>query len=213
MKKVISLVMVIAMIAAFAAVASASVAHNDGHLSVWGNAPVAAGIDRWGDPCVVGPVGSGLEDLAGLDVQFGTWDVPVQIGWDGTGLPAHGAQAAAAWEVALCSQMVKVMSIGECTQKWTTCALAVTAKELDACAEEVEGFKNLTVFRQREVSAEEEVELSVKLWPCGKKNATVVIFRAEGTDEWTVVGCGEKGDKVVDCVLPGSGSYAVCLAW
>ncbi|MDY4221146.1 MAG: hypothetical protein SOX71_01400 [Candidatus Faecousia sp.] len=112
---------------------------------------------------------------------------------------------------------VKVLSITEgVTQTATKCAEAATIKELKAVCEADERINNLTVFRQRNiVDAEGAVDISVKLWPCAPDKhpdqATVVLFRGEGEESWTVVGYA--ADKVCDATLPGNGAYVVALAW
>lgn len=112
---------------------------------------------------------------------------------------------------------VKVLSITEGTkQTLTTCKQAITNAELTAVCDANEDIKNLTVFRQRNVTAEGAIDLSVKLWNCNparKHNqAVVVLFRAEGAEEWTVVGTNNVSN-VCDVTLPGSGAYVVALAY
>lgn len=96
---------------------------------------------------------------------------------------------------------------------YTSHAEAITAKELDAACEAA-GVKNLTVFKQRNVTGVAE-PVTVKLWTVGKKNSVVVLFRAAGATDWTVAAVGEAGQKeVADFTLPAAdGAYAVCMAW
>ena len=98
---------------------------------------------------------------------------------------------------------------------YTACKEAITVKEMDAICEATEGLNNLTVFKQRNVSNVNAGDTATfKLWTVGKKNSTVVLFRAEGATEWTVLAQGEAGQKeVADVALPGNGAYAVCMAW
>lgn len=128
-----------------------------------------------------------------------------------------GGRAIASAMVRKSAEQVKVLSITEGVgQTWTKCDQAITIKEMKAVCEANDDINNLTVFRQRNVvNAEGAVELSVKLWPCApdkhSNQATVVLFRAEGESEWTVVGTAK--DKVCDVVLPGNGAYVVAMAW
>ena len=101
-------------------------------------------------------------------------------------------------------------------QTLTSCAQAITAAELQAVVDADERIENLTVFRQRNIEeAEGCVDISVKLWPCAPEkhpaHATVILFRAEGEETWTVAGYA--ADEVCDATLTGNGAYVVCLAW
>lgn len=177
MKKVISLVLVVALFAALAISASAAVVpHYDGFDPLfnwmWMNDPSVQGLSS--------------------TTPATTWNLV----WQDT----------------------QVLSITEGVgQTFTSCKQAITADELQGIVDANDyGIKNLTVFRQRNVvGAEGEVELTVKLWPCAPTkrpaHATVVLFRAEGEETWSVVGYA--ADKVCDAVLPGNGAYVVCLAW
>ena len=93
---------------------------------------------------------------------------------------------------------------------YTACKEAITPKEMDGL-----GIGNLTVFKQRNISNVNAGDTATfKLWTVGKRNSTVVLFRAEGATEWTVLAQGEAGQKeVADVALPGNGAYAVCMAW
>ena len=119
--------------------------------------------------------------------------------------------------VRMSADQVKVLSITEGTeQTWTTCAQAATVKELRAVCEADERLNNLTVFRQRNVTAEGPIDIEVKLWPCNpvrKTNqAVVILFRAEGTEGWEVVGYNNESN-VCSATLAGNGAYVVAMAW
>ena len=113
---------------------------------------------------------------------------------------------------------VKVLSItDETEQTLTKCAEAMTTKEGVAVCEADERLNNLTVFRQRNVANENgPIDITVKLWPCNparKSNqAVVILFRAEGTEEWTVVGYNNETNEC-SATLPGNGAYVVAMAW
>lgn len=175
MKKVISLVLVVALFAALAVCASATVVTTTGHCAFYNNA--------WSNE---------------------TWTRGLR-----STLPA------VQWNDVI--DDVKVLNITEgAKQTFTSCKQAITGAELKAVVEADERINNLTVFRQRNIEeAEGAVDISVKLWPCAPEkraaHATVVLFRAEGTEEWTVVGYA--ADKVCDATLSGNGSYVVALAW
>lgn len=180
MKKVVSLILVIAMIASLAVAASA------------------------------------LHSTSTSFVEHGRHDDCTEACGLGhhchwlSSIPVAGLAAA---EVAACSENVKVLSITEGTkQTWTSCKQAITAAEMKAACEETE-LKHLTVFRQRNVEAEGEIELSVKNWQTGKKNCTVILFKGVEDEAWSIVGVSEMGDKDCSAVLPGSGAYVVAMSW
>ena len=180
MKKVISLVLAVALFATLAVFASADVV---GHPH---------------DTCVV------LND----------W-----YNWPGA---TPGLQA---WLVAITqeavrgsSEEVKILDITEgVKQTWTSCAQAITDEELQAiCDNNTYGIANLTVFRQRNIEeAEGAVDISVKLWPCNPdrrpNQATVILFRAEGSTEWTVK--AYEASNEASAQFEGNGAYVVALAW
>lgn len=98
---------------------------------------------------------------------------------------------------------------------FATCSTAITEDELDAAAEAytADAIANLTVFKQREVRADKEIEMDITLWPCGPKNATVVLFRAEGETEWKVLNYAYAEKTIEGVKLPGSGSFVVAMSW
>lgn len=98
---------------------------------------------------------------------------------------------------------------------YPTCDTAITCEEMDAAADAYTEAKipNLTVFKQREVRADKEIEMDVTLWPCGPKNATVVLFRPEGETDWTILGYAYAEKTIKDITLPGSGSFVVAMSW
>ena len=195
MKKVVSLVLALALFAALAVGASADVVPHAHHVD-----PCASDVGEW--PWV-------LVDDDLLTTIYNLTDYPE--------IQAAVVEQVQA-QIRYSAQQVKVLDITDgVAQTWTTEAQAITADELTAICENNEyGIENLTVFRQRNVSgAEGEIELSVKLWPCApdkhEAHATVVLFRAEDAEEWTVVGYA--ADKVCDATLAGNGAYVVALAW
>ena len=197
MKKVISLVLVVALFAALAITASADVVPHDHSDDAFYNYLWSENPDG-----VVTGVSSTWPALPDTDAL-------VMLEWvDGTGWVPMGNTAL---------NDVKVLSITEgAKQTLTSCAQAITAAELQAVVDADERIENLTVFRQRNiVDAEGAVDISVKLWPCAPDKhpdqATVVLFRGEGEESWTVVGYA--ADKVCDATLPGNGAYVVALAW
>ena len=177
MKKVLSLVLVVALFATLAVCASADVVTH----SCW-----CASDNFWYETL-------GLAQL----------DIPNTI-------------FAVEWNNVIDS--VKVVDITEgAKQTFTSCDQAITAAELQAvCDNNTYGIANLTVFRQRNIEeAEGAVDISVKLWPCNPEKkpnqATVILFRAEGTEEWTVAAYEASSDA--SATLAGNGAYVVALAW
>ncbi len=122
------------------------------------------------------------------------------------------------WESLDTGAYVSILSITEETeQTLTKCAEALTTKEGVAICEADERLNNLTVFRQRNVANENgPIDITVKLWPCNparKSNqAVVILFRAEGTEEWTVVGYNNETNEC-SATLPGNGAYVVAMVW
>ena len=197
MKKVISLILVVALFAALAICASADVVPHDHSDDAFYNYLWSENPDG-----VVTGVSSTWPALPDTDAL-------VMLEWvDGTGWVPMGNTAL---------NDVKVLSITEgAKQTLTSCAQAITAAELQAVVDADERIENLTVFRQRNIEeAEGTVDISVKLWPCAPDkhpaHATVILFRAEGEETWTVAGYA--ADEVCDATLTGNGAYVVCLAW
>ena len=176
MKKVISLVLVVALFAALAVFASADVVP---HFHGWCPLDNYAWANGW---------------MAGV----------------------RSTTPAVEWNEVIDS--VKVVDITEgAKQTFTSCDQAITAAELQAvCDNNTYGIANLTVFRQRNIEeAEGAVDISVKLWPCNPEKkpnqATVILFRAEGTEEWTVA--AYEASSEASATLAGNGAYVVALAW
>ena len=180
MKKVISLVLVVALFATLAVFASADVVgHPHGFCQALNDAynwPLATpGFQAW------------IVDIARSEV----------IG---------------------CADEVKIVDITEgVKQTWTSCAQAITDEELQAiCDNNTYGIANLTVFRQRNIEeAEGAVDITVKLWPCNPdkrpNQATVILFRAEGSTDWTVK--AYEASNEASAQFEGNGAYVVALAW
>lgn len=118
--------------------------------------------------------------------------------------------------VRLTADYVKVLNItDETEQTWTKCDEALTIAEGKAICE-ANGYTNLTVFRQRNVKNDNgPIDLSVKLWPCNPElhdnQAVVVLFRAEGTEGWTVAGFNNETNECT--VQIGNGAYVVAMVW
>lgn len=175
MKKAISLILAVCLVAAMAISASAAT-------------PTVVGHDH--DLC---------------NFLYNVVNYGPNIGWSPS------------WGALLSADKVSVLDITEGTEETlTSCAQAITEKELVAVCEGDEAINNLTVFRQRNVTNETPINISVKLWPCNpvrKTNqAVVVLFRAEGEETWSVVGYNNT-ENVCNATLPSSGAYVVAMAW
>lgn len=98
----------------------------------------------------------------------------------------------------------------------TSCAEAITVDEMKAIidADEEDDIKNLTVFYQRNVDASKAGTYDITLWPCNperKSNQTlVVLFRPDG-GEWGVLTTAKT--KTAEGVSIAAGDIAVCMAW
>lgn len=204
MKKVASVALATALTASLAVSASAaSVGHAHGECSIW-NKFVTEG-DAWGNP-----VGGNTNTVFNVRTTNGWYlevDAKGQAHWYDMGELAKTA--------ATVSSYTKVKLPKGVRSTYTACKEAITVKEMNAICEATEGLNNLTVFKQRNISNVTAGETATfKLWTVGKKNSTVVLFRAEGATEWTILAQGEAGQKeVADVALPGNGAYAVCMAW
>lgn len=175
MKKAISLILAVCLVAAMAISASAAT-------------PTVVGHDH--DLC---------------NFLYNVVNYGPNIGWSPS------------WGALLSADKVSVLDITEGTEEMlTSCAQAITEKELVAVCEGDEAINNLTVFRQRNVTNETPINISVKLWSCNpvrKTNqAVVVLFRAEGEETWSVVGYNNT-ENVCNATLPSSGAYVVAMAW
>ena len=190
MKKVASVAMAAALTASLAVSASAaSVGHAHGECSVWNDF---------------------VSNTTGVAGKTNT-----VFNWGTAGTCQGYDMGVLAQTAATVSSYTKVTLPKGARSTYTACKEAITVKEMNAICEATEGLNNLTVFKQRNVSNVNAGDTATfKLWTVGKKNSTVVLFRAEGATEWTVLAQGEAGQKeVADVALPGNGAYAVCMAW
>lgn len=70
--------------------------------------------------------------------------------------------------------------------------------------------ERFVVLSQRNVSSEGAVDIS--LYVCCTGNMPVwLLFRAEGETSWTLLKCFD--GNTIEASLPGSGTYAVVMAW
>lgn len=199
MKKVASVALAAALTASLAVSASAaSVGHAHGECSIW-NKFVTEG-DAWGNP-----VSGNTNTVFNVRTTNG-WYLEV----DAKGQPHWYDMGELAKTAATVSSYTKVTLPKGVRSTYTACKEAITPKEMDGL-----GIGNLTVFKQRNISNVTAGETATfKLWTVGKRNSAVVLFRAEGATEWTILAQGEAGQKeVADVALPGNGAYAVCMAW
>lgn len=199
MKKVASVALAAALTASLAVSASAaSVGHAHGECSIW-NKFVTEG-DAWGNP-----VSGNTNTVFNVRTTNG-WYLEV----DAKGQPHWYDMGELAKTAATVSSYTKVTLPKGVRSTYTACKEAITPKEMDGL-----GIGNLTVFKQRNISNVNAGDTATfKLWTVGKRNSAVVLFRAEGATEWTVLAQGEAGQKeVADVALPGNGAYAVCMAW
>ena len=189
---------------------AASVGHAHDECAVWNN-------------FVNNNLGGNNVGAAGLGYTNSVFSYKTD-GWrfefkfDAKGRPVAGEvynMAELAQTAATVSSYTKVKLPKGVRSTYTACKEAITVKEMDAICEATEGLNNLTVFKQRNISNVTAGETATfKLWTVGKRNSAVVLFRAEGATEWTILAQGEAGQKeVADVALPGNGAYAVCMAW
>ena len=201
MKKIVSLILAVALIATLAISASAA----------------TVGVHEQNGWETQNQIEHGDGFCAFLNTQAG-WFYAPGCGFMGEGqTPYLSGVDYVQRNVAACSQMVKITEAPEdLEQTWTTCAQALTIAEGKAiCENKDNGINNLTVFRQRNVTTAGGT-LSLRLWPCDPANkgnqSVIVLYRADG-GEWTVL-ANQFGTRDVTVTLPaGSGAYAVCLGW
>lgn len=204
MKKVASVAMAAALTASLAVSASAaSVGHAHDECSIWNHFVAGGGVAT--APGFVG---------GNTNTVFNTKTAGIQIEQEGKTRVVYWMNWYAN-TAATVSSYTKVKLPKGVRSTYTACKEAITVKEMNAICEATEGLNNLTVFKQRNVSNVNAGDTATfKLWTVGKKNSTVVLFRAEGATEWTILAQGEAGQKeVADVALPGNGAYAVCMAW
>lgn len=127
----------------------------------------------------------------------------VLYGEDGLPYPTQGR-----------AETVKILDISEgAKQILTTASSAITDHEIKVACDDVDEVGNLTVFLQRGVEAEGEIDLYAKSWQTGRQNRTVVLFKGDDEDEWTIIAFSELGEKTVQAVLPGTGAFAIAMSW
>ena len=209
MKKVASVAMAAALTASLAVSASAaSVGHAHGECAIWNG-------------FVTGTNGTvlhynGAEIPGYTNTVFNNKTVGAFLTYDKNGnITGYYRMNDYARTAATVSSYTKVKLPRGVRSTYTACKEAITVKEMNAICEATEGLNNLTVFKQRNISNVNAGDTATfKLWTVGKRNSAVVLFRAEGATEWTILAQGEAGQKeVADVALPGNGAYAVCMAW
>ncbi len=120
------------------------------------------------------------------------------------------------------STMTKILSLSEgvklervnCTQAIGYADMEAAVAEWNATADEDHQIKHMTVFKQRNLNTdgcEGDVEVSVKLWPAAKKNAVVVL--AEVEDTWKIVTVSDVGTDEATANVTGATGFAVCMTW
>lgn len=204
MKKVASVAMAAALTASLAVSASAaSVGHAHDECSIWnGFVTGTNGVTL----TISGEPASGNTNTVFNNKTAGAF---ITLDKDGN-VTGYYNMNQLARTAATVSSYTKVTLPKGVRSTYTACKEAITPKEMDGL-----GIGNLTVFKQRNISNVNAGDTATfKLWTVGKRNSTVVLFRAEGATEWTVLAQGEAGQKeVADVALPGNGAYAVCMAW
>ena len=210
MKKVASVALATALTASLAVSASAaSVGHAHGECSIWNGYVTGQGVAIDSTTWTLSAPGGNTDTVFNNDTNdiFIWFDQTQGWQWRDMGELARTA--------ATVSSYTKVTLPKGVRSTYTACKEAITVKEMNAICEATEGLNNLTVFKQRNISNVTAGETATfKLWTVGKRNSAVVLFRAEGATEWTILAQGEAGQKeVADVALPGNGAYAVCMAW
>lgn len=120
------------------------------------------------------------------------------------------------------SDMTKILSLTEgaklgrvtCTEAISYAEMEAAVAEWNATADEDHQVKHMTVFKQRNLdtaACEGDIEVSVKLWPAAKKNAVVVL--AETNDVWKVITVSDVGTDEATANVTGATGFAVCMTW
>lgn len=120
------------------------------------------------------------------------------------------------------SDMTKILSLSEgvklgrvtCTEAIGYADMEAAVAEWNATADEDHQVEHMTVFKQRNLNTdgcEGDVEVSVKLWPAAKKNSVVVLGEFDGC--WKVVTVSDKGTDEASANLTGATGFAVCMTW
>ena len=119
------------------------------------------------------------------------------------------------------SDMTKILSKPEKVELGrVSCAEAITSDEMkaaveawNAAADEDHQIAHMTVFKQRKLTGVQDGDtIDIRLWPVGKKNAAVVLTQtAEG---WKIVAVSDKNeDTVMGADLTGATGFVVCMTW
>ncbi len=119
------------------------------------------------------------------------------------------------------SDMTKILSLSEgVTLGRVTCTEAIGYADMEAAVAEWNAtnadqeIKHMTVFKQRNLNTdgcEGDVEVSVKLWPAAKKNSVVVLGEFDGV--WKIVTVSEMGTDEATANVTGATGFAVCMTW
>ena len=118
------------------------------------------------------------------------------------------------------SPMTKVMNMTDGVKmEWVSCKEAISMADMQAAAEAWNAtadadhqIAHMTVFKQRKLTGTEAgAEADFLLWTVGKKNAAVVLTQtAEG---WKVVAVSDKNVDTVHADLTAATGFVVCMAW
>ncbi len=211
MKKIISMILVIAL---FASLAVAVSAHSGEkypenfveHAYIPLEVNQIGGIDWKGTP-------------GGICNFYELMDDNGWLAFDGKNWVAAGTYFATQ-EYRRSSDMTDILAQPkDVTLGRVKCAEAITSDEMEAAVTEWNAahpdqeIKHMTVFWQRNLAGVKDGDtIDVKLWPAAKKNAVVVLTEVDGC--WKIVAVSAVGEEVVTAApLTGATGMTVCMTW
>lgn len=108
------------------------------------------------------------------------------------------------------SGWVQILSVSDASAVTRAeAAVSISHEEISTAVDDGEADRFM-VLSQRNVSSQGAVDIS--LYVCRTDDLPVwLLFRAEGETTWTLLACCS--GSTIEASLPGSGTYAVVMAW
>lgn len=99
-----------------------------------------------------------------------------------------------------------------CAEAISKADMQAAAEAWNETADEDHQIANMTVFKQRKLTGTENgAEADFRLWTVGKKNSAVVLTQT--ADGWKVVAVSDKNEDTVHADLTGTTGFVVCMTW
>lgn len=184
MKKIVSLVLAVMLVASLAVVASAAPAPEHANVNDW----IAHGRCEWLDESDT--------NLCTELHRFPAWVANGLVVACADNVKVTGVAEGVVQSWVGCAQAITAAQMKEAAEAWTENTI-----------------KHMTIFRQRMLEDNsEDMTIDALNWQTGKKNRTVVLALVDET--WKIVAVGEAGEKTVSATIPANAaSYAVAMTW